>query len=96
MTRFIIPCPGSGLHLEIMKLIAKVAAQNLNGITLEAIISQLSVNPGWDALAILLPVRCFKYDPSIKFSLKFLRKNPWARKKVEDIFLLQLKNSNIT
>ncbi len=61
--------------------------RNLDGITLEIIITQLSENIGWEAMAAAVPVRCFTHDPSIKSSLKFLRRTPWARKKVEELYL---------
>jgi len=59
----------------------------LDGITLEAIITQLSERMGWNAMAAAVPIRCFTHDPSIKSSLKFLRRTPWARKKVEELYL---------
>lgn len=62
---------------------------SLDGITLEAIVTQLAENVGWEAMAAAVPVRCFTHDPSIKSSLKFLRRTPWARKKVEQLYLQQ-------
>ena len=62
---------------------------SLDGITLEMIVTQLSENMGWEAMAAAVPVRCFTHDPSIKSSLKFLRRTPWARKKVEELYLQQ-------
>ena len=59
----------------------------LHGITLEMILSQLVDRYGWDRLGIAIDIRCFKHDPSIKSSLQFLRRNPWARSKVEDLYL---------
>jgi len=59
----------------------------LDGITLEAIVSQLSEGMGWEAMADAIPIRCFTHDPSIKSSLKFLRRTPWARAKVEQLYL---------
>lgn len=64
---------------------------SLDGITLETIITQLSENMGWEAMGIAVPVRCFTHDPSIKSSLKFLRRTPWARKKVEQLYLQQVQ-----
>lgn len=64
----------------------------LHGITLEMILTQLVDQFGWDQLAKLIDINCFKNDPSIKSSLKFLRRTPWARKKVEDLYRLTLKN----
>ena len=65
----------------------------LHGITLENILSQLVLRHGWEKLARRVKIRCFQYDPSIKSSLTFLRKTPWARKKVEDWFVHELKGS---
>ena len=61
----------------------------LDGITLETIVTQLSETMGWEAMAAAVPVRCFTHDPSIKSSLKFLRRTPWARTKVEQLYLQQ-------
>ena len=66
---------------------------SLEGITLETIVTQLSVTIGWDAMAAAVPVRCFTHDPSIKSSLKFLRKTPWARQKVEQLYLQKTNTS---
>ena len=63
---------------------------SLDGITLEMIVTQLSERMGWEAMAAAVPVRCFTLDPSIKSSLKFLRRTPWARKKVEELYLQQV------
>ncbi len=60
---------------------------SLYGMTLETIVTQLSESLGWGAMAVAVPVRCFTYDPSIKSSLKFLRRTPWAREKVEQLYL---------
>ncbi|MBB5016840.1 uncharacterized protein (DUF2132 family) [Chitinivorax tropicus] len=59
----------------------------LHGITLEQIVTRLVDHYGWDGLAQRIPVRCFKHDPSIKSSLRFLRTTPWARTEVENLFL---------
>ncbi|MEO6974761.1 MAG: VF530 family protein [Gallionella sp.] len=59
----------------------------LEGITLETIVTQLSERIGWDAMAAAVPIRCFTHDPSIKSSLKFLRRTPWARTRVEELYL---------
>ncbi|HBR95012.1 MAG TPA: transporter [Opitutae bacterium] len=63
----------------------------LHGLTLEKILVSLQEFYGWEGLAERLEVRCFMFDPSIKSSLKFLRKTPWARKKVEDLFIYTLE-----
>jgi len=59
----------------------------LHGITLEMILTRLVEKYGWDELAVHITIKCFTVDPSIKSSLKFLRRTPWARKKVEDLYL---------
>ena len=59
----------------------------LHGITLETIVTALVEQYGWEELASRIDVRCFTHDPSVKSSLTFLRKTPWARKKVEDLFV---------
>ena len=62
----------------------------LHGITLKAIVEQLVERHGWAEMGRRIPVRCFLHDPSVKSSLTFLRKTPWARKKVEGWFLAEL------
>jgi uncharacterized protein (DUF2132 family) len=64
----------------------------LHGITLEMIVTSLVDYYGWDELGKRIPIRCFNNDPSIKSSLKFLRKNLWARKQVEDLYIETQKN----
>ncbi len=59
----------------------------MHGITLEMIINSLVEDYGWDNLGKRIDIRCFNHDPSVKSSLKFLRKTPWARKKVEELYL---------
>ena len=59
----------------------------LNGITLESIIIELHEKYGWEELANRIRINCFYENPSIQSSLKFLRKTPWARKKVEDLYI---------
>ncbi|MBC7711297.1 MAG: DUF2132 domain-containing protein [Rhizobacter sp.] len=66
-------------------------ANPLHGLTLETIVNALSTHYGWAALAELVPVRCFTHDPSVASSLKFLRKTPWAREKVEGLYLFMLR-----
>jgi len=59
----------------------------LHGITLEMILTRLVAQYGWPQLSKLVPIRCFYNEPSIKSSLKYLRRTPWARKAVEDLYL---------
>jgi len=63
----------------------------LHGITLEAILIHLQKQYGWEELSQRIKINCFYENPSIKSSLTFLRKTPWARKKVEDLYLRSLK-----
>ncbi len=66
----------------------------LHGVTLEQIVNSLVEHYGWDALGKRINIQCFINDPSVKSSLKFLRKTPWARKKVEDLWVVSgLRNS---
>jgi uncharacterized protein (DUF2132 family) len=60
----------------------------LHGITLEKLLTQLVDHYGWEELGRRIDIRCFNWEPSIKSSLKFLRKTPWAREKVETLYLL--------
>ena len=60
----------------------------LHGVTLEQIVKLLVEFYGWDELGLRIDIRCFNNDPSVKSSLKFLRKTPWARKQVEDLYLV--------
>ncbi|MEE1921112.1 VF530 family protein [Pseudomonas sp. 148P] len=64
----------------------------LHGVTLEQIVTALVAHYQWDGLAQRIDIRCFKSDPSIKSSLTFLRKTPWAREKVEGLYLKMLRD----
>jgi uncharacterized protein (DUF2132 family) len=66
---------------------------SLDGITLEMIVTQLSESMGWEAMGEAVPIRCFTHDPSIKSSLKFLRRTPWARVRVEELYLRLRRSS---
>ena len=61
--------------------------QDLNGVTLEMIVTRLHQHYGWEQLARRVEINCFISDPSIKSTLKFLRKTPWARATVEELYL---------
>jgi len=63
----------------------------LHGVTLEALLNALVAQYGWAILAKEVNINCFKSDPSIKSSLKFLRRTPWARKEVENLYLNMLE-----
>jgi uncharacterized protein (DUF2132 family) len=59
----------------------------LHGITLERMVTRLQEHYGWEMLGRLIKINCFTWQPSIKSSLKFLRQTPWARQKVEELYL---------
>jgi len=71
---------------------ATQARNPLHGLTLEAIVTALVDHYGWEGLGDRVPLRCFTVDPSIGSSLKFLRKTPWARDKVESLYLFMLRD----
>ena len=66
-------------------------ADPLEGVTLQAIVTALFEHYGWDELGQRIPIRCFQSEPSVASSLKFLRKTPWARDKVEGLYLFMLR-----
>ena len=66
----------------------------LHGITLEKILEHLVGHYGWEELARMITIRCFTNDPSIQSSLKFLRKTPWARTKVEELYVRTIKKNS--
>jgi len=59
----------------------------LHGLTLERVVEKLVEHYGWDELAKRISINCFKNDPSVKSSLKFLRRTPWAREQVENLYI---------
>ena len=59
----------------------------LHGVTLEKVLMALVAHYGWEELGQRIEIRCFNWEPSVKSSLTFLRKTPWARKKVEDLYV---------
>lgn len=63
----------------------------LHGLTLEALLTELVAHYGWPGLAERVQLRCFSIEPSISSSLKVLRKTPWAREKVESLYLFMLR-----
>ena len=71
---------------------AKQSRNPLHGVTLEAMVVGLADYFGWDELGRQIPIRCFQIDPSVGSSLKFLRKTPWAREKVESLYLFMLRD----
>ncbi|MCF7499606.1 MULTISPECIES: VF530 family protein [unclassified Pseudoalteromonas] len=66
----------------------------LHGVKLADIVTKLQEKLGWDGLAAQIDVRCFQNDPSVKSSLKFLRKTPWAREKVEQLYIDTFSNTS--
>jgi uncharacterized protein (DUF2132 family) len=65
----------------------------LHGITLKALLEALVERHGWEELGRQVPIQCFRNDPSLSSSLKFLRKTPWARAKVERLYLRDLRQA---
>ena len=63
----------------------------LHGLTLEALLTELVTHYGWEGLAERVQLRCFSIEPSVASSLKVLRKTPWAREKVESLYLFMLR-----
>jgi len=70
------------------------AKDPLHGITLKMIVTELEAHYGWPELGKRINIKCFTSDPSINSSLKFLRKTPWAREKVEALYLEMVKTAN--
>ena len=65
----------------------------LHGITLEAMVTALAAHYGWEGLGQRIAIRCFTSEPSVASSLKFLRRTPWAREKVESLYLFMLREA---
>ena len=82
--------PSGGSVLHAVKSVG-VTSDPLHGVTLKAIVTSLSAHYGWDELGQRIPIRCFQSEPSVASSLKFLRKTPWARDKVEGLYLFMLR-----
>ena len=68
----------------------------LHGVTLEQVVESLVHFYGWSELGQRVDINCFRNDPSVKSSLKFLRKTPWARKKVEALFIATKRSAGVT
>ena len=66
----------------------------LHGVTLERIVTELHARYGWAELGERIKIRCFTHDPSVGSSLKFLRRTPWARAKVEELYVWMVRESN--
>jgi uncharacterized protein (DUF2132 family) len=66
----------------------------LHGITLEKILNELLAHYGWEELGRQIEIRCFTHDPSIASSLKFLRRTPWARERVESLYVYMVRRNN--
>jgi len=76
-------------------MIDRNAKDPLHGITLEAMLAWLVEHHGWEAMARRIDIRCFHNSPSIKSSLQFLRRTPWARAKVERLYLRLLASERL-
>ena len=77
-------------RVNIANMPTQFSPAALEGITLKAIVTTLVERIGWEAMGEAVPVRCFMIDPSLKSSLTFLRRTPWARKRVEELYLRTL------
>lgn len=78
----------------VPKQVATAQASNpLHGVTLDAMVTALASHFGWEDLGQRVPIRCFQSEPSVKSSLKFLRRTPWAREKVESLYLFMLREN---
>jgi uncharacterized protein (DUF2132 family) len=81
-------------HINLVNFMSdnnQQANNPLHGVTLEQVVTKLQGKYGWEGLAQRININCFKSDPSIKSSLKFLRRTPWAREKVESLFVHTFK-----
>ena len=78
-----------GLAVKFVPSPANHPRDPLHGITLENILNQLVQRHGWSEMGRRIPVRCFQFNPTVKSSLTFLRKTPWAREKVEAWFIAE-------
>ena len=80
-----------GMQTPVTNTMPETQANNpLHGITLEMILNQLVAHYGWEKLGQEIEIRCFNLDPSIASSLKFLRRTPWARERVESLYVHML------
>lgn len=78
---------GNSAMIRSTNMNAAGPSNPLHGITLETMLNQLVIHYGWEEMGNRINVRCFQIDPSIKSALKFLRTTPWARTKVERLYL---------
>lgn len=85
------PTPANLPAMTASELKPTQARNPLHGLTLETLVTQLADFYGWDGLGQRIPIRCFTHEPSVGSSLKFLRKTPWARDKVESLYLFMLR-----
>jgi uncharacterized protein (DUF2132 family) len=83
----------SGCH-EMMRMSNSQPNNPLHGLTLETILTRLVEHFGWDELGRIINIKCFRNEPGIKSSLKFLRQAPWAREKVEALYLQRLRTTD--
>jgi uncharacterized protein (DUF2132 family) len=69
------------------KMMSQTEQDPMHGVTLKMVVTRLEGKYGWEELGHRIKIKCFTHDPSLSSSLKFLRRTPWARKKVEDLYL---------
>lgn len=82
--------PQTSIKFAVSFYKRKMSNDPLHGLTLEQILTALHEKYGWEELANRIRINCFHENPSISSSLKFLRKTPWARKKVEDLYIYKI------
>ena len=90
------PAPEPGAEPTTTAAPTSQARNPLHGMTLEKILLALEAHYGWDGLGERIAVRCFTHEPSVASILKFLRKTPWAREKVESLYLFMLRDMRRT
>lgn len=83
--------PPAGAQTQTQTQVVQQPRNPLHGVTLEAMVTALRDEYGWAGLDERIPLRCFAFEPSVKSSLTFLRRTPWAREKVEGLYLYMLR-----
>jgi uncharacterized protein (DUF2132 family) len=78
------------LFYKLQPMTEQTSKDPLHGVTLKMMLEHLVARYGWEEMGFRINIRCFNFDPSIDSSLKFLRKTPWARKEVEDMYRLSV------
>ena len=90
----LLDCAAAPAATSLPTMTPQPSKDPLHGVTLEAILQHLVKEVGWHRMADEIPVRCFMFDPSITSSLKFLRRTPWARTRVEEMYVAALRRAS--